>query len=154
MLSYFRLSMHPNTHPIPYLLSSASKTGGSDHGELADKQSGGKQHELWQRLLLHIERERPYLRPLLMQADLAETLGVSTRTLCRIVTQYSPDNFNTFINRYRVEEACRLMRDPRYGDLSVEMIAHQAGFNSRGSFYRAFKHIKGTSPAQYRHGQP
>ena len=113
--------------------------------------SATKQEVLWQRLLAHMVEDRPYLDPLLMQRDLAERFNISTRTLCRLVTQHTDDNFNTFINRYRVEEACRLMYDPQYAHFSVEVIAMQAGFNSRGSFYRAFKAIVGTSPAQYRH---
>ena len=129
-----------------YASSSDSFASGSEHPGGTSKQAA-----LWQQLLHHLERDRPYLDLLLMQRHLADKLSISTRTLCRLVTTFTPDNFNTFINRYRVEEACRLMRDPAYGHLSVETLALRAGFNSRGSFYRAFRTIVGTSPSQYRH---
>ena len=107
-------------------------------------------HRRWQSLLSLMEHDRPYLDTQLMQREIADRLGVSCRTLSRLISQHRSDNFNGFVNEYRLREACRLLRDPRYDRLSVESIATKSGFNSRGVFYRAFKAQIGVSPAVYR----
>ena len=109
-----------------------------------------KQAQLWRDIQAYMKQERPYLDPLFMQRDLADHFNISTRTLCRLVGQFDRNNFNGFVNRYRVDEVTQMMRDRQYAPLNVEALAQQAGFNSRGSFYRAFKLVKGESPAQYR----
>ncbi|CAH1000835.1 HTH-type transcriptional activator RhaS [Neolewinella maritima] len=106
----------------------------------------------WQQLITLMERERPYLDTQLMQQEIADRLSVSCRTLSRLIGEQSYHNFNGLVNDYRLREAKRLLRDPQYASQSVDAIATLAGFNSRGTFYRAFKQSEGRSPAAYRKG--
>jgi AraC-like DNA-binding protein len=57
-------------------------------------------------------------------------------------------NFNTFVNTYRVEEVKRLLVD--YPEKTVLQIAHEAGFNSKSSFYDSFTRFTGLTPVEYR----
>lgn len=101
--------------------------------------------------LLHLmEEERIYLNTDLLQRDVAKQLGVSSRTLSRVLRRSANTNFNGFINRYRIREARRLLTDPEFAHLTTEAIGTQAGFNSRVTFYRAFREETGRSPAKYR----
>jgi AraC-like DNA-binding protein len=59
-------------------------------------------------------------------------------------------NFSALLNRYRVEEACRLRGDPAFDHLTIDAIGYQAGFQSRSTFYSAFKQIRGETPGQTR----
>lgn len=57
-------------------------------------------------------------------------------------------NFNTWINRYRVDEAILMMKDDR--KRSLLSIAFAVGFNSKSVFYEAFTKQTGLTPAKYR----
>lgn len=101
--------------------------------------------------LLRIMRtERPYLNGQLMQQDIANRLGISNRTLTRLIDRYTEDNFCGFINDFRLREAIRLLKDRQCDRLSIEQIGRQAGFNTRSVFHRVFREKLGCSPAQYR----
>ena len=104
----------------------------------------------WSRLLQLMDKEKPFLNPLLMQEDISACLSLSNRTLCRILHDHSNHNFCGFINEYRLEEARRLLRDTRLCHLSVATISRRSGFNSPGAFYRTFRDAAGMSPANYR----
>ena len=82
-------------------------------------------------------------------ADLAATLKVPEYQLRRTINRsLGHQNFNQFINRYRVEEAARrLVNEPR---APVLTIALDVGFRSISSFNTAFRaHYKKT-PTDYR----
>lgn len=102
------------------------------------------------RLLDIMREERPYLDGNLLQRDIAERLGICNRTLSRLISEHTDDNFSAFINRYRLREAMRLLTDDRYRHLSIEQIGQKAGFNTRSVFHRVFREETGGSPAQYR----
>jgi AraC-like DNA-binding protein len=82
-------------------------------------------------------------------ADLAATLKVPEYQLRRTINQnLGHQNFNQFVNRYRVEEAARrLVNEPRAPVLTVAL---DVGFRSISSFNTAFRaHYKKT-PTDYR----
>jgi AraC-like DNA-binding protein len=57
-------------------------------------------------------------------------------------------NFNQWVNRYRIEHACRLLREqPRRSVLDISL---DAGFGSLGPFNRAFKAATGCTPSAWR----
>ena len=109
-----------------------------------------KRAATWHRLLQHMQEDKPYLNSNLVQEDISRALFISNRTLSRILRQEAGVNFNTFVNRYRVAEARRMMRDEEMNHLSLEALAHRAGFNSRAVFYRCFQFTENESPARYR----
>ena len=59
-------------------------------------------------------------------------------------------NFSRFINAYRVTEALELLADPERDDCSVTGIGFESGFNSKATFFAAFKDFTGMSPAEFR----
>ena len=80
----------------------------------------------------------------------AKALGLQEHVLSRTINQLEGQNFNEFINRYRVEEAQkRLLAE----STSVTAIAFEVGFSSIASFNRVFKAMVGCSPTQYRAGK-
>jgi AraC-like DNA-binding protein len=56
-------------------------------------------------------------------------------------------SFYHYVNRWRVEEAKRLLLTT---DANVLNIAHDVGFNSRSAFYNAFRTVTGESPVTFR----
>lgn len=81
---------------------------------------------------------------------LAQLIGEKSRTVSRIINDTDADNASQYINRYRIDEACRRINDIRhYGHLSLEAIANGVGFKSRSSFVIAFKRFTGLTPSEY-----
>ncbi len=60
------------------------------------------------------------------------------------------ENFNDYTNRYRVDYAKQLLRDPAYANLKIEAIAIESGFNNRVTFYKAFSKFAKTTPSKFR----
>lgn len=99
---------------------------------------------------LYMRREKPYLDSRLTQQQLADAVGVPPRELSQLMRETSNSNFYQFVNKYRVEEAKRLLADLREQRTSIEAIGLMSGFRARSTFYEAFKRDEGKTPAQYR----
>lgn len=81
---------------------------------------------------------------------LAQQIDEKYRTVSRIINDTDADNASQYINRYRIDEACRRINDTQhYGHLSLEAIANSVGFKSRSSFVTAFKRFTGLTPSEY-----
>jgi len=93
---------------------------------------------------------RYYQDPELSLSSLAEKLELTTHELSRIINTVLKKSFNDFINEYRVAEAARKMQDPAYDHITLLGIAFESGFNSQSTFTRAFKHLTGKSPLEYK----
>ncbi len=61
---------------------------------------------------------------------------------------YFKKSFPELLNEYRVQHASQLIHSSAYDQLSIEGIAYESGYNSISAFYRAFKNIKGITPAK------
>jgi len=94
--------------------------------------------------------QKPYLDSQLSLPQLAESLNVSTHYLSQIINEQLQQNFFDFINSYRIEEAKRRLTSPTDKNHSILTIAMDAGFNSKSSFYNAFKKSMDMTPTQYR----
>lgn len=66
-----------------------------------------------------------------------------------INTNYSC-TFNDFVNKYRIEEAKRLLTDESTRSYSLNFISDKSGFGSMGTFMRVFKDTIGITPGQFR----
>jgi AraC-like DNA-binding protein len=101
-------------------------------------------------LLNNMETQKPYLDPNLNLPTLAERLDLSLNELSALVNQGFGENFNQFVNRYRVEESKRLLISGKHAHLSMVGIAFEAGFNSKTAFNTTFKKITGLAPTDYK----
>ncbi|WP_434668377.1 helix-turn-helix domain-containing protein [Aeromonas sp. NJAU223] len=63
----------------------------------------------------------------------------------------SGGHFYDWINRYRVEEAKRLLQG---SEETVASICYQAGFNSKSTFNTAFRRHTGLTPSAFRRQAP
>lgn len=107
-----------------------------------------KQH--LQKLLALMDEEKPYLDPDITVEKLSRMLEISEKHLSQILNERLNQNFNKFINKYRVEEAKRKILDPKEKDFVLLKIAFDVGFNSKSAFNAAFKKFTKMSPSEYR----
>ena len=101
-------------------------------------------------LLELMEKEKPYLDPDMTVTKLAKKLEIPKEHISQVVNQQFYMNFNHFLNKYRVEEAKKRLKDPAEDKFVVLKIAYDVGFNSKSTFNTAFKKFTGMSPSQYR----
>ncbi|ROQ22489.1 AraC family transcriptional regulator [Gallaecimonas pentaromativorans] len=105
---------------------------------------------LWVRLQGLMSSDSPYLEHGLKISELATRLKVPVHHLSETINGYAEQSFYDFINRYRLDEALRLLADPAMAHLSVTDIGFQAGFNSNSTFFAHFKKRFDQTPREYR----
>ncbi len=96
-----------------------------------------------------MEKQKPYLQTDLKVADLAAMVGISSHKMSQFFSQHKGHTFYDYVNKFRVEEFKRLVKDDRNRSLTLSALAEMAGFSSRASFFRHFKNIEGVSPGEY-----
>jgi transcriptional regulator GlxA family with amidase domain len=79
--------------------------------------------------------------------ELADHLGVTTRTLSRRFKQATNETPLEFIQKARVERAKRLME---MTNLNFDDVVLRVGYEDASSFRRLFKRLTGISPTEYR----
>jgi len=82
--------------------------------------------------------------------EVAEVVGVTSEATARAVVAARGMSFAEYLVRLRIEEAKRLLGDPKEARTSMEAIGALAGFGSRSAFYQSFGDQVGMSPAAYR----
>lgn len=107
------------------------------------------QQLIWERLQKKMKEEKVFLHPELSLHEMAELLETNTSYLSKVINERTGQNFNSFVNQYRIEEACLLLTNHKQQYLSIEGIALSVGFNSKSAFNGAFKKIKGFTPTEY-----
>lgn len=98
----------------------------------------------------HIIADQKYLDPLLSLEKLASDLSMSTGHLSKLINVYSGQNFSDYINEYRVEQSKKLLSDTTFQPYTIVAIGLECGFNSKSTFYTAFKKFTGQTPSDYR----
>lgn len=94
--------------------------------------------------------EKPYLDSQLSLPQLAEKLGVSAHYLSQIVNEQLEQNFFEYVNSFRVSEAKVILSDSAREKENILTVALEVGFNSKSSFYTAFKKHTGLTPGEFR----
>lgn len=87
--------------------------------------------------------------PHLNVEKLAEKLGWPSRELSMIINEVFETNFNELVNKCRVDSFLTLMMRPESQKYSIDGLAKDVGFNSKASFYRAFKKVTGQTPSEF-----
>ncbi len=114
-------------------------------GRLSDSQVG----YLKTRLEQLMDTDKPYLENDLNLPDLARKLNMSSHEMSYLINKAFGENFFAFVNKYRVEEAKKLLLSQKYERLNMIGIAFEAGFNSKTAFNTTFKKITGQSPTEF-----
>jgi AraC-like DNA-binding protein len=112
------------------------------------KLTGLDTDDLHRRLVALMEEDKLYREEDISLQKVAGRLRLTPHQLSEFLNSHLQVNFNTFVNRYRIEEAKRLLReDPGETILAV---AFAVGFNSRSTFNATFQSFTGTTPSRYR----
>nr|WP_299382260.1 helix-turn-helix domain-containing protein [Allomuricauda sp.] len=108
--------------------------------------------QLFHQLSSLVKENKLYLEPDVSLASLSKKLQLTTQKTSEVINQYAKQNFNDFINHFRIEEAKKLLQDPG-NQFTISAIAFDCGFNSLSSFNTAFKKFEGVTPSAYKKNQ-
>jgi len=91
---------------------------------------------------------------LFLQTDLtlketALQLKTNASILSKVINSGFDQNFNDFVNSFRVEAVKKKMGSPDTKHLTLTAIAYDCGFNSKATFNRSFKKFTGMSPREF-----
>lgn len=92
-------------------------------------------------------QDKLYLNPNLSLRDLAAHIATYPNYVSQTMNSRLGATFFDFINGWRIRDAMPRLAQT---DEQVTNIAYDVGFNSRSSFYNAFKKEAGLTPTQYR----
>nr|WP_299341221.1 helix-turn-helix domain-containing protein [Allomuricauda sp.] len=91
-----------------------------------------------------------FLKQDLSLHSFAQAINMSPRMISNCINQNLGQNFNEWVNRFRVNRAKDLLEKDETNRWSIEGIGTEAGFKSRSALYAAFKNEFGCSPGQFR----
>lgn len=98
----------------------------------------------------YFQNEQPFLNPDLKLQMVASVLKVTPHSLSQAVNENNHQNFQQFLNRYRIQAAQEMLAQKSSKKLTISSIAYDCGFNSISAFNTAFKKITGQTPSQFR----
>lgn len=94
-------------------------------------------------------QHKPFLKADVSVEDLADLSGLTQGELSQLLNEHMGTRFYEYVNKFRVQEFVQLLDDEFSRKLTLTALAEQCGFSSKSTFYRAFKHEKGMTPAQF-----
>lgn len=106
--------------------------------------------DLFHQLTHHLVDNKLYLESNVSLSNLSSLVNVSTQKTSEVINQHARQNFNDFVNFYRIQEAKKLLMDKENENFTISSIAFDSGFSSLSSFNSAFKKFEGLTPSAFR----
>lgn len=105
--------------------------------------------DLLKRLIRLMEEEKIYADKTLSLDSVSRQLHSNQKYISQLINEEFHQNFNHFVNSYRVKKAMTLLSDVN-NHHTIEATYEEAGFNSKSTFNTAFKKITGVTPSTFR----
>jgi AraC-like DNA-binding protein len=106
--------------------------------------------EILNKLQKLMEEEELYTDSEITLEELAMKLNANSRYLSQAINEVYQKNFFNYINDLRIAKAKKMLNGDQHDKLSIEGIAKVVGFQSKSSFYTAFKKTTGITPTEYK----
>lgn len=105
--------------------------------------------EITEKITNCIETKKPYRNAELRLNDFAVMIEEHPNNVSQVINDVFNKNFYDFINSFRIVEAKILLKSPDYKNFTITSIGFEVGFNSKSTFYSAFKKFTNTTPVHY-----
>lgn len=109
-----------------------------------------KKEQFIEKLVKYMEAEKPYKKSDLVLSALAEQVEIPAHYLSQVINEKMECSFLDFVNSYRVDEAKRMLHNESFDNYTIMAVAYEAGFNSKTTFYAAFKKHAGMTPSAFK----
>jgi TolB-like protein/AraC-like DNA-binding protein/Tfp pilus assembly protein PilF len=102
--------------------------------------------EYKEKLMEHVVQNEAFLDANLTLRSLANQIDLHPNKLSWLINELHEQNFNQFINNYRIEHFKKLAVNPDNSQFSILGLAYESGFNSKTVFNTYFKKATGQTP--------
>ena len=103
----------------------------------------------YQKIVRLMDKDKIFIDPEISLDYVAKLVGENRVTVSKVINNIYGDNFNMFVNRFRVEEMKQRLIDPD-NKMSIVDIGLESGFNSAASMHRVFFKFENMSPLLFR----
>ena len=110
--------------------------------------SSAPRDDLMSRIAALMEDEEMFRTKGLTKSDVARALGTNVSYISACINNQAGKTFPEFVAGYRIDYACRLMRE--HPEMVLSEVGDEAGFASEQSFFRTFKASKGVTPQEWK----
>ena len=93
-----------------------------------------------------MKEEKWFQNPSLTLRELAENVHISSNKLSWLLNEQIGQNFNEYINSFRLENFKEIALNPTYSHLTLLALAYESGFKSKSVFNVFFKKTEGMTP--------
>jgi len=109
------------------------------------------QQRILDKLSQAMKEEKCYKKEGLTISKLAQQLEEQEYKVRKVINQQMGyNNFNQYLNSFRVVEACQVLSNPQKAEFTVLEIAYSLGYQSLAPFNKAFKQQTQLTPTEYR----
>ncbi|MAT90352.1 MAG: hypothetical protein CMC35_06625 [Flavobacteriaceae bacterium] len=98
----------------------------------------------------YVVTQQYYLQNDFTIKTLSELIDVPSHHVSQTFSEVLEENFNEYVNRHRALHATHLLTNKEFDHYKIDVIAKEAGFNNKVTFYKAFSKVMGVTPAAYR----
>ncbi|WP_111672814.1 helix-turn-helix domain-containing protein [Algoriphagus litoralis] len=119
------------------------------HLEAEEEESKFNERELKEKLTKLLDEDQIFLKPGLLVSEFSRELGITPRCLPEILEKIYGKGFKDLINQYRVSYAKEKIESGYLDVFTLESLGKVAGFNSRTTFFNAFKKELNVSPSDF-----
>jgi AraC-like DNA-binding protein len=135
-LVMFILMLHPAVYYLPEKYKNIT----------VNEDEKGKYKQI---LFDYMNDMKPYLSPDITLETVANDTSINARILSQIINESYKNNFNGYINEFRIRE-CLKQLSFNDNKKTILEILYESGFNSKSAFYTEFKKHTGITPQEYR----
>ncbi|CAL2103111.1 AraC family transcriptional regulator [Tenacibaculum sp. 190130A14a] len=97
-----------------------------------------------------MEEEKLFKDPSLTVNQVAKRMNIPRQHLSEVLNVHMKTGFQDFINKKRLEEFVKYLKDDTFNNYTILGIATEVGFKSKSSFNTAFKKHYGMTPTEFK----
>ena len=105
--------------------------------------------ELSKELVKLLEVDKVYKRSDLNLSKLSEIMGTTRHNTSQVINEHFSMNYFELINKFRIDEAIKIIKNDTKGEFNIIDIAYQVGYNNKVTFNKAFKKVYKVTPSEY-----
>ncbi|MBT3209031.1 MAG: helix-turn-helix transcriptional regulator [Bacteroidetes bacterium] len=105
--------------------------------------------ELLQKIENYVKKEEAFKQSDLTIMDVAKNVKEHPKRISTVINSLLNQNFNSYVNNFRIEKAKELLNSEHH-NFSIDGIGKEVGFNSKSTFYGAFKKNTRMTPSRYK----
>lgn len=142
VVSFYNLK-YPEIFKIPY--PSNDKSESRKKNKLDEKEIDNIKNLMYK----FFKEDKGYRRPELSLSTLANDINTTNNKLSWVLNNVYKKTFYELVNEYRIDEFIERINQDHHKELTLISIAFEVGFNSKSTFYKAFKEITKSTPTEY-----